>query len=214
MTDMSSRLPSFTSEEMWRGGHYGIEFELGVPSHERLADVMQAIWSHPSLFGCYLSRQQEFQNQIRVEPRKYASEGHLYGTATLPNRLVAACGTYVCRLVHEPERDSRDLVSFYVPLGSISGTYPVGAYPFSDTERAVEWRQELDRWLVDLGRFVFGRVQFQLALIGFEVDFPNVTAAAVQRNGIPAERYDGFMWNVGDRLEWYPPTSFELIRMR
>jgi hypothetical protein len=61
---------------MWRGGHHGIEVDLGVPSEKRLADALQAIWSHSSLVGCYPSRDQELQNQIRVEP--YANEGHLY----------------------------------------------------------------------------------------------------------------------------------------
>ena len=101
-----------------------------------------------------------------------------------------------------------------MPLGALSKIYGLGAYPFSDIAHASEWRPALDKWLVGLGRFVFGRVQFQLALVGFEVDFPAVTSNSIQRNGVPQERYDGFLWKVGDQFEWCPPTNFELIRVQ
>jgi hypothetical protein len=211
---MKPALQSFASEENWCGGHYQLEVDLGSPSDERLAGALQALWSHPSLEGCYLNRGQELKDQPRVDPAQHSGEGHLYGTATLPGGARVPCGTYVCRLQDEEDGPVvRDLFSLYVPLGSASRAYPVGAYPFSDIDRAAEWRVPLDRWLVDLGRFVYERVRFQLALIGFEVDFPNVSAATIQRNGLPAERYDGFLWRVGDQLEWYPPTNFELIRV-
>jgi len=210
---MNSTLQSFTAEDTWHGGHYGIEFELGAPSDDRVRVALQAIWSHPSLEGCYISRDVEPCKQVRVDLLENALEGHLYGIATLPNGGSAACGTYICRLQDQKGQPLRDLLSFYVPLGALSKTYPVGPYPFSDVDRAAAWRPELDRWMVNLGRRVFGEVRFPLALVGFEVDFPKVTAEAVQRDGVPAKRYDGFLQQVGDRLEWYPPTDFELIRV-
>jgi hypothetical protein len=32
-----------------------------------------------------------------------------------------------------------------------------------------------------------------LALIGFEADFPRVTCESVRRNGIPSDRFDGYL---------------------
>ena len=206
---MSPAVKSFTSEQTWRGGHYEIEFELGAPSDDRLRSALQRIWSYPALQGCCFSRDQEPRDQVRVTPGQETLEGHLYGVANLPNGAAAACGTYVCRLQGEDGDLKRDLLSFYVPLGSLSAAYGIGEYPFSDldVERAPTWRAELDRWLVELGRFVFEEVDFGLALVGWEVDFPKVSSEIVKRNGIPRDRFDGYLWRATDGLEWYPPTN-------
>jgi hypothetical protein len=209
---MTTAIQNFSSEQTWLGGFYEIEFELGVPSDERLALALQTVWSYPSLEGCYLSREREPHTQTRVNPRDHANEGHLYGIANLPNGAKAACGTYVCRLQDEAGTTLRDLLAFYVPHGALARTYQVGGYPFSDADRAATWRVPLDEWLVDLGRSVHKQVPFGLALIGFEVDFPNVSAETVQQNGIPTQRFDGYLWHVAERLEWHPPTNLNLIR--
>ena len=209
---MNSSTQNFTSEETWRGGFYEIEFELGVPSEERLALALQTVWSHPSLEGCYLSREQEPHAQVRVNPRQCAIEGHLYGIANLPNSARAAWGTSVCRLQDENGALLRDFLAFYLPHGALGRTYPLGGYPFADADQAATWRVPLDEWLVELGRYLYERVPFRLALLGFEVDFPNVSADFVQRNGIPAERFDGYLWQARDQLEWHPPTNWNLVR--
>jgi len=61
---------SFAEKETWRGGHYGIEFDLSPPSDERLGNGLQAVWSHSSVMGPYLSRDQEPKDQCRVEARE------------------------------------------------------------------------------------------------------------------------------------------------
>lgn len=210
---MSSTSQEFTSAENWCGGHYGIEIDLGPPSDERVAAALKAFWSLPSVNGCYLNREQPLESQIKLDPGEHLTESRLYGTAIPTFGASVVCGTFTCRLQNENGVIERDLLSFYVPLGSLSKIYPVGAYPFSDAERASEWRQPLDDWLVEAGRFVFDRVRFQLALVGFEVDFPKVTPKAVERDGVPTNRYDGYLWQRGSALEWYPPTNFELIRI-
>lgn len=207
---MATPIQNFTSAETWFGGYYEIEFELGVPSDGRLALALQTVWSHPSLEGCYLSRDLEPHTQVRVSPPDRATEGHLYGLANLPNGAKAACGTYVCRLQGEGQTPSRDLLTFYVPLGALALSYRIGGYPFSEADQVAGWRVPLDEWLVKMGRFVYKQVPFALALIGFEVDFPEVDAKSVQQNGVPAERYDGYLLEVGGRLEWYPPTNWDL----
>jgi len=202
----------FTVEETWRGGHYEIEMELGVPSDERLRRALQRIWSHPSVKGCCFSRDQELQDQVRVNLENHALESMLFGVTTLPNGASAACGTFVCRLVGGNDEPPRDLLSFYVPLGSIARPYAIGGYPDSDVEHAGAWRGQLDPWLADLGRFVFEAVEFDLALVGWEVEFPSISAESVKRSGIPAKRYDGYLWRNGKGLDWHPPTSMELVR--
>ena len=203
---------NFTAEETWRGGHYGIEIELGVPSDERLRAALRRIWAHPSLKGCVFSRDQEPQAQVRVNLEAHSLESMLFGVATLPNGATAPCGTFVCRLWNEDEQPTRDLLSFFVPLGALSEPYGVGGYPFCDVETASAWRTELDRWLVEIGRFVFAAADFDLALVGWEVDFPRVSAESVRTSGVPTERYDGYLWRNGNDLEWHPPTNMELVR--
>jgi len=209
---MNTLMQNFTSPETWRGGFYEIEFELGAPSDERLALALKTLWSQPALEGCYLSREKEPHAQVRVESQQCPTEGHLYGLASLPNGAKAACGTYVCKLQNEIGVRSRDLLAFYIPLGALGRTYPVGSYPFADWDQAASWRVPLDEWLVELGRSVFVRVPFDLALIGFEVDFPNVSGEIVRQREIPAERFDGYLLQVGERLEWHPPTNWNLVR--
>jgi hypothetical protein len=211
---MSSNLEEFASEETWRGGHYGIEIELGSPSDDRLMAALEAFWSLPSVNGCYTNHDRPVKSQVKVVPGQYVNHIRLYGTAILPSGAGVACGTFTCRLQNEAGVVTRDLLSFYLPLGSISRIYPVGSYPFGDLVRAMEWRTPLDQWFVQLGTALYERVRFPLALIGWEVDFPNVTAETVKRNGVPAERYDGYLVQTGNGLEWYPPTNFEIIRIK
>ena len=233
---------NFTAEETWRGGHYEIEFELGVPSDERLRRALQRIWSHPSVKGACFSRDQEPQAQVRVNLNEHTLDGLLYGLATLPNGATAACGTYVCRLQGEDGALTRDFLSFYVPMGALAVAYGIsgdwldrarrteqavfntertlrraelasGQAESVETEKSARWRTELDRWLVEIGRSVFESVQFDLALVGWEVDFPRVSAANVKRDGIPAERFEGYLWRDSAGLQWYPPTNLPIVRV-
>jgi hypothetical protein len=193
---------NFTAEETWRGGHYEIEMELGVPSDERLRAALERIWAHPSLKGCVFSRDQEPQAQVRVNPGRQAIAEHLYGVATLPNGATAACGTYVCRLHGDANEAPRDLLSFYVPLGALAGIY--GAEVIEEEQKTQDppfqtkggapsaaWRSELDLWLVEIGRFVFEALPFELALVGWEVDLPRISVEGVRRN-----------WRTTGTLRW------------
>jgi hypothetical protein len=186
--------------------------ELGVPSDERLRRALQRIWSHPSVKGACFSRDQEPQAQVRVNLNEHTLEGYLYGVATLPNGLTAACGTYVCRLQGEDGALARDFLSFYVPIGAIANAYGSGGYPFGDEERSAIWRAELDPYLAEIGRSVFESVEFDLALVGWEVDFPRVSAERVKREGIPTGRFDGYLWRNSSGLRWYPPTNLRIVR--
>ena len=197
----------FTPQGVWWGGFYEIEMRLGPHSEERVALALESLWSHPSLEGCYLRRDQEPDVQKTVNPREHAGEGHLYGIASLPDGAKICCGTYVLRMQGEDGNPLANFLGFYVPLASLGTVYEVGAYPFADAEQARVWVDELNSWLADLGKSVYSRINFEGALIGFEVDF--TAAGAIRGEGIPAERYEGYLWPVSGRLEWYPPTNWE-----
>ena len=200
-------------EQIWTGGFYEIEFDLETSSDEYLGDALGAIWGNPSLEGGYLSRDQKFKDQIKVDPRQCVGDGHLYGLATLPNGGRVACGTTVCKLETADALSMRNLVSFYMPLGDLAKFLDVGGYPFSDFDRAPAWRDLLDDWLVNLARSIYKLTEFRLALVGFEVDFPNLTFETIERDGIPSKRYDGYLVQMKGRLEWFPPTNYDIIRI-
>jgi len=200
----------FTPQRVWWGGWYEIEIELGAPSDERLARALENIWSHSSLEGSYLHSWQEPHTQTMVNPREYAEEGrHLYGIARLPNGERVCCGTYVIRLEDDDDTSASDLLEFYVPFASLNSAYQLRVYPLSDVRQAQAWGEELNGWLVELGSFVYSRVKFELALIGFEVDFTTTTAEKIRESGIPIDRCNGYLWPASGHLEWYPPTKWE-----
>lgn len=205
-------MTKFVEKESWLGGWYEIEIELARSSNERLELALRTVWSHQSLDGCYLNRDQEPGLQARVSPPYPATEGHLYEMARLPNGATTVCGTFVCRFESDGPSASRDLLALYFPLGSLSKAYPIGGYPFSDAKDAAPWRVELDHWLVNIGEFVYQRAAFSLALVGFEVDFPNVSSEVIGRTGIPKVRYDGYLWPGARGLQWYAPTDFETVK--
>jgi hypothetical protein len=197
----------FKPQDMWRGGFYEIEMQLGARSDERLALALESVWSgpHPSVEGCYLHRDQEPHVQKSVNPREHAGEGHLYGIARVPNGAKVCFGTYVTRTQCDDGKPLADFLGFYLPLASLGTAYKVGAYPFGDIAQARVWVDELNGWLLGLGKFVFSRLSYEGAVIGFEVDFPN--SNKIRDEVIPKERYQGYLWPVNGRLEWYPPNN-------
>lgn len=74
----------------WYGGLYELAIDFGTSGDEsvpRLAAALSALWAHPTLDGCYASKEVPASSQQRVaptldpidHPRDY------YGVATLPN---------------------------------------------------------------------------------------------------------------------------------
>jgi hypothetical protein len=68
-----------------------------------------------------------------------------------------------------------------------------------------EWQTPVDEWLKDIGGHVFSSVPFRLGLIGFEAS-GEAYASQVAKEGVPAERYFGYLVPDGDELKWYPPN--------
>jgi hypothetical protein len=85
-----TKLP-FTEDEIWNGGFYELAIEVGA--------VLHAIWTHPTLEGCYLDPNTEPHEQQRITSTQALLESgaHLRGLALLPNGQQVACGTCLIR---------------------------------------------------------------------------------------------------------------------
>jgi hypothetical protein len=197
--------PCFTSEGTWFGGFYELTMQFGLHADPALEAALQAIWKRPELEGCYLSADVEPCHQQRIRPSlaTLLSEGHLRGIASLPNGRRVACGSYVVR-----EDSGDNWLGFYLPLGALQAAYPIGAYPFEDSQTSREWREPLENWMADIGRTVFGVAPFRIGLVGFEVSGFEA-ADHVTTSGIPAERGIGYLIPFAGKLEWYPTNQWQ-----
>jgi hypothetical protein len=191
-------------EDIWAGGFYELAIELGPRSDTRLESAPLTLWQNVRLEGCYLRRDFEPANQQRLQPSLSLLEryGHLLGVATLPNKSQVTCGVVAIR-----EDSGIDWLDFYLPMGALATAYDVGAFPFDDGKDSQWWREPLDGWLVELAQAVFAAAPFSLALVGHEVS-GHAYAADLSLNGIPAERWDGYLWQETANLLWYPPTIY------
>ena len=197
----------FTPDEAWAGGSYELAIELGEPDDEVLLRVLKVLWQYPDLTGCYLRMDVEPEDQSRLDPSSadlpnfpaLPLQGCLRGIAALPNGVKVASGSDVAR-----EEGGADWLFFGVPMGSLATAYPVGAYPFDDGG-VHTWCGEIDGWLAKIGRSLFERVPFRLGVTGWDA-CSDIIAAEVKRDGIPEERWVGFLWPEERRLTWYPPT--------
>ena len=184
--------------DAWLGGYYELAIELGRRSDERLGSALAAIWAFPDIEGCYLRRDVESAEQLRVRPRLPGEEdSHLYGIATLFNGLKVPCCTVVVR-----EPSGTDWLDFCLPLAGLSKAIPqIGGYPF-DRDTGRQWREPLDTWLAEVGRQLWEHVPFRLAIIGFEVS--GMTDAKQLEDGMPDERWVGFLRPSRDDLDYLP----------
>ena len=192
----------FTASDAWRGGAYELAMQLGPTDDARLRSATEALWSFPALEGCYL--------EIDVEPsaqrRILLSEGPvdldecLRGRASLPSGHGVACSTVAVR----PEGEA-DWLFFGLSMGSLAKAYPVGAFPIEDGT-SLAWREAIDGWLKSLAAHVHERVGFQLGLVGW-TDGAQDTAASIAANGVPEDRWFGYLLPDRDRLVWHPPNQ-------
>lgn len=194
----------FTASEVWKGGSY----ELFIPAKfsEDLCSLLNALWTFPSLEGCYLRQDCEPAAQARAQPCEEGIEQRLYGLVTLPNRSVIPCASYVMDYAGEADSAPAHWISFQMTMGALSTAYPVGAYPFGPIDKVSEWKTQVDSFLTEVARWVQGKMTLELALIGFEVDTASVSPEGIRAHGIPKERDAGIMWNDGVELKWYPAT--------
>lgn len=194
----------FTDSDVWHGGFYELALEMGTPSDTRLRAALQAVWSHPALMGCYTDRQREPAEQppIQASAASLEAGSHLYGLIRLPHAIQVACGTCLVR-----EAAGGDWLDFYLPMGALGSAYPVGGYPFDETQKdPASWQAPLDAWLAELGQHVFAMVPFRLGLIGFETSGYTTFAEAYPK-GQPTDRYFGYLWPSAGKLEYLPKNK-------
>jgi hypothetical protein len=189
----------FTADDVWNGGFYELAIEVGPPSDQRLRAVLEAIWQHPDLDGCYSDRGREPAEQPRKLPDRIEGYSHLQGIARLPNGSRVACGTCLIR----EEDDGSDWLDFYVPMGALGTAYPSGGFPFgTNADWPGPWRQEVEDWLAAIGQQALRATAFRLAIIGFEVS-GQVYAAEIAARGIPEERFVGYLWPSGGSIVYH-----------
>jgi hypothetical protein len=198
---MGERL--FTAGNAWFGGFYELALEVGPRSNDRLQAALTALWSHPDLDGCYLDRGREPTDQTRVQPDCLESGSHLLGLARLPNGSRVSCGSCLIREVD----DGLDWLDLYLPMGSLGTVYPVGGFPFGcPADWSGPWRYEVEDWLAELGLWVARSAALRMGLIGFEVS-GQAYAADIARQGIPDERFVGYLWPSGGAMVYHPRTE-------
>lgn len=187
----------FTAPDAWYGSTFELTLDLGRgASPERFLAAANALWSHPSLDGCYLDPEREPADQTRVAPSDIlpgltpeAGVSPLRGVATLPNRSRTAC--YSSALMFGRDQDGSDQLIFALPLGALARAYPIGAYPFAD-QTPLDWRPQLEDWMTDLASTAWKPAQVRIATIGSGTA-PYFEADAVLKDGIPAERWEAYL---------------------
>lgn len=196
----------FTTNDAWKGGYYELLLCPLTDSTEATCSLLRAIWTFPSLDGCYLRRDREPAAQARVQPCENGMEGKLYGTITLPNQRVVPCATYTT------ETPKGNTAVFHwggliLPLGGLSTAYPIGAFPFGSMEKVLEWKPIIDGFFTEVARWTNAKVPISIAVVGFEVNrLSDFSPDKISANGIPNERNEGILWNAGEDLKWYPAT--------
>jgi hypothetical protein len=193
----------FTDPNAWLGGYYELAIELGPRSDERLLAALTAVWSDPDFDGVYLDRDAEPRQQTRnAVTAESLRVDRLQGLVRSPNGVTIACGTCLIR-----EDDGPDWLVLYLPIGALATAYDVGGYPFEPSaETSRPWREILDAWLAGIGVAVYNRVQYRLALVGFEVA-GEAYADELMRSGIPKQRNMGYLWPDADTVTFYPCTE-------
>ena len=148
----------FTATELWKGGNY----ELFIPaaSNENLGSLLKALWTCPSLKGCYLRKDCEPDTQPRVRPGEHGIEQRLYGLVTRPNLIVIPCASYVMDYAGEVDSPPAHWISFVMTMSALSTAYPVGAYPFGSMDKVSVWKTHVDSLLTEVAQWVHGKILF------------------------------------------------------
>lgn len=192
----------FTPEDIWHGGYFELAIEVGKRCDDRLRIARNSIWENPHLKGCYSRCDAEPETQQLIAPSKFSFDdgwgGHCFGIATLPSRHQVACGTCVIR-----ETDGPDWIDLYLPMGALGTAYEEGGFPFllADDPPAT-WINDVEPWLGEIALWLAQRVDFRMALIGFEVS-GCCYAADLARDGIPATRYIGYVWPTNGTYKYF-----------
>jgi hypothetical protein len=95
-------------------------------------------------------------------------------------------------------------LGFYIPMGVLESLFS-HLKPFYDRQR--DWRETLDNMLASMGEAVYGRAQFSLGLIGFEVS-GDAYAETLKKTGIPSQRRMGYLWPKQGEVTYHPANQW------
>lgn len=81
-------------------------------------------------------------------------------------------------------------------------------FPFTDDAEGVRsWQEPLEEWLADLGRAVFEKAPFPIALVGFEgTTVSEDELKPFLEGAMPEERWMGVLRREQDAVASYPTT--------
>ena len=197
----------FTPDDVWHGGFFEISIELGDRCTARINTAVETLWTYPRLTGCYLDRNMNPVEQTRVNPPPVTDEDwcHVFGIAALNDRdFGIACGSCVVR-----ETGGPDWLDFYFPMGSLGRSFPVGGFPFIDQSEPVPWLPHVERWLAELGLWLSERIPMRMGLIGFECSGSTGLSTIARQNGLPSQRWTGYIWPENKRFVYVPSNAYK-----
>lgn len=94
-----------------------------------------------------------------------------------------------------------DWLVFYLPLGALHHTdWRISAFGSEGGPDSLTWRTRIDDWLAAIGLEIYERVDFHLALIGFE---ESGNAYARDLKGVE-ERWAGYLLPQRGKLRYEP----------
>ena len=200
--------------EAWTGGGYEVRMELPRLGMVARRALLRRLWRHPALDGPYLSAGSvalgaPLRTWARADLNTLALPSCLWGQATLPGGAQTTFSTYTFTY------EAKTWLYFGLPLGGLNSLagLPVGAFPFEDG-RPLDWRAEVDAWLCDVARWVHAAHPVRLALVGWIDSHDDPTAASVAADGVPDERWEGFLVpGEGGGLDWHGPNQGSPVRL-
>ncbi len=68
------------------------------------------------------------------------------------------------------------------------------------------WQEVLEEWFAGIGRSVFERSPFQVALVGFEIYLEGGEWSEWVAHGISTEHALGVLWPENGNVVWHPST--------
>ena len=197
----------FTPDDVWHGGFFELSIELGDRCDDRINTAVQTIWENPKLTGCFVDRTINPDSQKPAKPPLVTEDDwcHVYGIADFDgSEKRLACGSCVVR-----ETDGPDWLDFYFPMGALERLFSVGGFPFQDQNEPVPWLPCVENWLAELGLWLSSRIPMRMGLIGFECSGSTDLKTMIQEQGIPSERWIGYIYPDKETFIYVPSNAYK-----
>ena len=151
----------FQNPDAWSGGTFDALMYFGPTPLERTVEIANHIWRYPQLNGPFRDRHQLPAQQPKAKPN-FTEDGcePLVGEYRHQDHTISS-------FVQTTIRDDDGLWIYAgIPMGGISASWDVGAYPFDDG-RPVDWVIDLTNELQLFTRFVRGKYPVRAIAYGW-----------------------------------------------